>query len=41
MMDERHYVIIMISIERACVRDLNLYYIVNIFVAEKAHHKTF
>ena len=41
VIDKRHYVISMISIERACVRDLDLYHIVNMFAAEKVCRKTF
>ena len=41
VMDKRHYVISIISIERACVRDLDFYHIVNMFADEKAGRKTF
>ena len=41
MMDERHYVIGMISIVRTFVRDIYLYHTVNVFAAEKARPKTF
>ena len=41
MMDERYYVISMISIERACLQDLVPYHIVNVFAIEKARRKTF
>ena len=41
VMDERHYPISTISIERARVRDLDLHRIVNVFAAEKARRKTF
>ena len=41
MMHERQYVISMISIERACVQDLDLYHIANVFATEKARHEIF
>ena len=41
IMDERHYVISMIFIEKACGRDVDLHRIVNVFAAEKARRKTF
>ena len=41
MKDRRLTLLAMISIERACVRDLDLYNIVNVFSAKKAGRKTF
>ena len=41
MLDERHFVISMISLEKACVRDLDLCHIPNILAVGNARHKTF
>ena len=41
MMDERLTSLAMILIESACVRDLDLYHLVNMFAAEKAGRKRF